>query len=263
MNWPSLETLQVALQLAAARQVAFKVSLFMEIVWGLLYAATMLVFWKVIFHNFPAVGNYTFPEIALFMGFTEVFWGISRGFFGVTRFFWLLVNNGTLENHLCRPLDARLGLLLRHIELSVLYRSVSLSVVWFLLAFAQPSLRDPVALFLGFVQLLLGSLVFLFFSFALNFLSFRWGNTTAISELVGGFYDFLKYPMDILSLGLQHLFTFVVPATLVATLPTLIVTGRQDAWPALLLTVLLAALWYGLQELAWRTGLRRYTGHGG
>lgn len=75
-----------------------------------------------------------------------------------------------------------------------------------------------------------------------------------------------SYPGSVYSTPVRLFFTFVIPATFTAYLPTLALLDRDaPGLPGWLgwCTPLVAALIWAVTLVAWRTGLRRYTGAGG
>ena len=76
-----------------------------------------------------------------------------------------------------------------------------------------------------------------------------------------------QVPGSVLLAPIRVLFTFVIPATVVAYLPALLIFGLPG--PALLprwlgwLAPLFAVWTWLLALLAWRAGIRRFTGAGG
>ena len=103
---------------------AFRGPFFIELFWGAAYMATMFIFWEVIFAEVTIIKGWTHGAMLLFMYFLELFWGISRSLLAVTRYFWTLINRGSIDVFLCRPVNVRLAMLLHGSELTVLGRSM-------------------------------------------------------------------------------------------------------------------------------------------
>lgn len=242
---------------------AFRGPFVIELFWGLAYMATMVVFWEVIFSEVITIEEWTHGGVLLFMYFLELFWGISRSLLAVTRYFWTLINRGSIDVFLCRPVNVRIAMLLHGCELTVLARSLLISVFWLVLAVRAGVHVSASDMLLGHVVAILGLAAYAFFSLSINFLAFWWGKTQALDELLGGFWDVLRYPLDLLPRLAVAALATLVPAALAATAPAMVATGQLAALPALAGCTLVAGAWMAAQELLWRKGLQRYESFGG
>lgn len=242
---------------------AFRGPFFIELFWGAAYMATMLIFWEVIFAEVTIIKGWTHGGVLLFMYFLELFWGISRSLLAVTRYFWTLINRGSIDVFLCRPVNVRLAMLLHGSELTVLGRSLLIGLFWLILAMRAGVDTSPLQLLLAHATALLGIAAYAFFSLSVNFIAFWWGRTQALDELLGGFWDVLRYPLDLLPRLAAAALGTLVPAALAATVPAMVATGQLPALPALGACLLIAGAWMVTQEILWRKGLQRYESFGG
>ena len=178
------------------------------------------------------------------------------------------IRAGTLDAYLLRPLPALAQLVTSDVSLKRLGRTaIALAV----LAVALPAaVTDwtPARVVLLLVTPVAGAAVFAALFVVAASLQF-WvvdGGELANSVTYGGSYA-ASDPASVFALPLRLLFTFVVPAAFTAYLPTLVLTGvAGPVWlPSWLgwCTPVVAVVVWGVALLAWRAGLRRYTGAGG
>lgn len=88
----------------------------------------------------------------------------------------------------------------------------------------------------------------------------------AVNAITYGGANAAQYPASVYPAPLRWAFSYVVPASFVAYLPVLALTGREGpaGLPAWLgwCSPLAAALAWGVALLLWRSGVRHYTGTG-
>lgn len=258
-----LDLLATYLRLRVTGAFSFRASFFTELAWGLAYFAVLLIFWRIVFLNVKSIATWTLAEVLLFMAFLELFWSLTRGLFGATRYLWEFIKHAAIDAYLCRPADARLCLLLHNINVMVLVRGAVMSVLWLASSAAAGLELELTRLLGGLLVLAAGVLIYVEFSLTLNYLAFRWVNVRALDELLGGFWDLLRYPLDLAPALLRGLLTFVVPAIFTATFPTLVSLGRLPLSSTLALAIVVLLAWHVLQDAAWRAGLRYYESQGG
>ena len=109
-----------------------------------------------------------------------------------------------------------------------------------------------------FLLLVLCSYV-LYYSFALmiNSLAFWVNRTQGFQSLVYNFLDMAQYPRDILRGVGKIIFTFIIPVSIVATVPAQALMGNLRAEMAIIL-FLMTIIFFVLANFIWRKGIRRY-----
>lgn len=175
---------------------------------------------------------------------------------------------GTLDAFLLRPLPVLAQLMTADVSLKRLGRTALALVV--LVVAAPTAVTDwtPARVALLVLTPLVGAVVFAALFVIASACQF-WlveGSELTNAFTYGGSYA-ASYPSSVYGILLRTLFAFVVPAAFVAYLPTLVLTGSPGppGLPAWLgwCTPVVALLAWAVAGLAWRAGLRHYTGAGG
>lgn len=222
----------------------------------------------VIFTRVPGLGGLSAPEALLVFAIANIAFSLADLAVGHVDNLPTYIRAGTLDAFLLRPLPALAQLVTSEVSLKRLGRTaIAVAVLVVSLPAAVPH-WTPARVVLLTVTPVAGAAVFaaLFvIAAALQFWVVQ-GGELANSFTYGGSYA-ASYPASVFALPLRLLFTFVVPAAFTAYLPALVLTGNPGPpWaPAWLgwFVPLVAVLAWGVAMLAWRAGLRRYTGAGG
>ncbi|HVE62469.1 MAG TPA: ABC-2 family transporter protein [Mycobacteriales bacterium] len=222
----------------------------------------------VIFHNIDVLGGLDWQEALLVFALSNIAFSLADLGFGHLDELPRYLRAGTLDAMLLRPLPLLGQLVTSDISLRRLGRTAIALVV---LAYALPTaVADwtPAKLLLVLVTPIAGAAVFAALFVCAAALQF-WlvdGGEVANAFTYGGSYV-SQYPSSVLHVLLRSFFTFVVPASFVAYLPTLVLLDRSPptglpaalGWCAPLAAMamsVVAAAW-------WRQGIRHYTGAGG
>lgn len=259
----TLRLLARCLALKVVQTISFRMPLVMELVWGGGYTAAMFAFWQVIYARVPGIAGWQAGQMMIFMGFTELFWGLSRGIFGIARGFWYLIHTGQLDVHLCRPVEPRIISIVRNMEPTVLLRGLVFSTFWLIVALRMGVHLDPRQMCAAIIVALLGCGVYVEFSLTVNYLGFVWGQASALEETVGGFWELLRYPLNLFPTLVQRGLIALLPAFLAATAPAMVALGKVAALPTMGTALGVAVLWHLIQQRAWKAGLHHYESCGG
>ena len=222
----------------------------------------------VIFTRVDSLGGLSAAQALLVFALANIGFSLSDLAVGHLDNLGEYIRAGTLDAYLLRPLPALGQLITSDVSLKRLGRTAIAATV---LAVALPAAVTewtPARVILLLVTPVVGAAVFAALFVIAAALQF-WvvdGGELANSFTYGGSYA-ASYPSSVFALPLRLLFTFVVPAAFTAYLPVLVLTGEPGpVWlPSWLgwCTPLVAVAAWGVALLAWRAGLRRYTGAGG
>jgi ABC-2 type transport system permease protein len=220
----------------------------------------------VLLANAPTLGGLTFLQAALVFALANLGFSLADLVFGQIDQVPQYIREGNLEAFLVRPLPLLAQMVTADFQLRRAGRALFALVV---LAVVLARLDLPLTgatVYLLVITPLVGMLIY-----------------SALFVLAGGVQFFLvegqeftnafvygsayagQVPGSVLLLPVRVLFTFVVPATATAYLPSLLILGLPGpAWLPAGLGWWAPLLWsWLLALLAWRTGLRRYSGAGG
>jgi ABC-2 type transport system permease protein len=222
----------------------------------------------VLLANAPTLGGLTFLQAALVFALANLGFSLADLVFGQIDQVPQYVREGTLEAFLVRPQPllaqmvtadfqlrragrALFALLVLVVVLSQSDLSASASTVYLLLLTPVTGFAIYGALFV-----LAGGVQFFLVDGAEFTNAFVYGSAYAG-----------QVPGSVLLLPVRVLFTFVVPATIASYLPSLLILGLPGppwlpSWLGWFAPLFAVWIWL-LAALAWRTGVRRYTGAGG
>jgi ABC-2 type transport system permease protein len=243
---------------------SFAVNLVNAFALGLLEFAEIYV----LLANAPTLGGLTFTQAALVFALANLGFSLADLVFGQIDQMPQYIREGTLEAFLVRPLPVLAQLVTADFQLRRAGRSVFSLLVLAVVLVRLDLAPTPATVYLLVLTPLTGMAIY-----------------SALFVLAGGVQFFLvegqeftnafvygssyagQVPGSVLLLPVRVLFTFVVPATVTAYLPSLLILGlpgppwlpAELGWwaPAFAVSV------WALSLLAWRTGLRHYTGAGG
>ncbi len=247
----------------------FRVSFILKVLSGLVRAATVLVFWRAVLQRAPSFVGWDETSILVFLGCSELFFGLQLALVSIAGRFWVYIRTGYLDVYLTRPVDARLLVAVANFDVPLAVRSVPPSLVYFGLAAAngwQPGAGD---LLVALAFIVAGALLLGLIQLCFSLTSFWLGPTEPLDEFVNSLYEFGHYPVDTLSGWVRVLVAWCLGLGYVATVPARCAARGVTALglhTVCALAVGLAGLvmvWGGLSQLLWVRGRERYEGFGG
>ncbi|WP_375433431.1 ABC transporter permease [uncultured Friedmanniella sp.] len=222
----------------------------------------------VLLANAPTLGGLTFAQAALVFALATLGFSLADLVFGQVDQVPAYIREGTLEAFLVRPMPVLAQMITADFQLRRAGRTVFALLV---LAVVLVRLDLPVTgrtIYLLVATPLVGMAIYAaLFVVAGGVQFFLINGQEFTNSFVYGSAYAGQVPGSVLLLPVRVLFTFVVPATVTAYLPALLIMELPGpAWlPAALgwWAPLLAVWIWALAWFAWRSGLRRYTGAGG
>lgn len=222
----------------------------------------------VLLANAPTLGGLTFGQAALVFALANLGFSLADLAFGQVDSMPTYIREGTLEAFLVRPLPLLAQLVTADFQLRRVGRAVFALVVLVVVLARVPLVITPGTVYLLVVTPPVGMAIYsALFVLAGGVQFFLVDGAEFTNSFVYGSAYAGQVPGSTLLAPMRVLFTFVVPATVASYLPSLLILGLPG--PSLLPSWLgwcgpLFALWIWLIALlAWRAGVRRYTGAGG
>lgn len=249
-------------------QAAYRTSFVSDLAGQVLIVAVEFLELWVILANVGTLGGMTLPQVAVVYGLGALAFGIADLLLGEIDGLSTYIRSGKLETLLIRPVPMLLQISSLDLSLRRLGRIVvglGMYVVALGIAGFSPT---PATVALAVIAPLAGAAIFgalLTMAGAMQFWLID-GREFANAFTYGGNYV-ATTPGAVFALPMRAFFTFVIPATLVAYAPTLVLLDLPG--PALLpqwtgwMGIPAAILTWTLAALLWRAGIRRYTGAGG
>jgi ABC-2 type transport system permease protein len=233
----------------------FYASLTMEMVF-LLSKLVYLLF----AYNFGGSINGMSPDqLMLYTGVYTIMIAIYTGAFMENLFgMSALVNNGTLDMFLTKPLSLLFMVSLRRMNFALPIPNLVAGLTMLITAWRR--LGNPVNAMniLGLMGIILSSTIVMYSIFMIpQALSFWFVKSTALTELSDKTWDLNNMPMTIYSEPIRRIGMFFLPILFMTNMPTLYLIGRMTltytVWVCVAPVVFFPAL-----LVLWKIGLRRY-----
>jgi ABC-2 type transport system permease protein len=242
-------------------QVSYRTSFWLNVVTSICVAMVEFLAIYAILSNVPVFGGLNLRQAALVFALANAGFAIAEVAFGQLDTMPTYLRLGRLEVMLVRPMSLMLQLITSDFQLRRLGQA-AVSVV--IIVVVLPGLHlgyTPATIYLLVITPFTGAAIYAaFFVMAggVQFFLIDGAEFTA-AFVYGGSYAG-QLPGSVLIMPVRVLFTFVFPATVTAYLPALLIMGL----PGPKLRAPLFAVWaWLLAWLAWRAGVRRFTGAGG
>ncbi|WP_247040859.1 ABC transporter permease [Arthrobacter rhizosphaerae] len=249
-------------------QTAYRGSFAADVAGQVVLALTEFVELYAILHNIPTFGGLTFAQALLVFAFASIGFSIGDLLLGETDSMSDAIRMGKLEVLLTRPLPVLLQLMTSDFQLRRVGRLAFALLAMAAALFLTDIDWDPGKVVLFIITPLAGAAIFgaLFVGAGASQFWLVDGRQFGNAFTYGGRYV-ASMPGAALFLPMQVFFTFVVPATLVAYAPSLVLLELEGpagipSWTGWLGLPAAVVLW-GLMLLLWRAAIKKYTGAGG
>ncbi len=248
----------------ASYRLSFTVETFNSILVGIVEFAEIYV----LLANVPQLGGLNLAQAALVFALANLGFAIADMIFGQLDSIPQYLRMGRLESFLTRPMPLMAQMITADIQLRRLGRAL-VGLIILILAWAVIGLpMTPTTLWLLIITPIAGAAIYgAMFTLAGGIQFYVIDGAEFTNAFVYGGSYAGQIPGSVLLLPIRVLFTFVIPATMTAYLPALLIMGLPG--PAGLPSWLgwfapLFAVWaWCLAAFAWRSGVRRFTGAGG
>ncbi|HEY0002341.1 MAG TPA: ABC-2 family transporter protein [Actinoplanes sp.] len=256
--------LAIGFALALRRTLTFRVNLLFDVVLAVVALLSTLATIMIIFARTERLAGWTRSEVIVLIGTFELVSGIKATFVdpNLTFLSTRAIREGRLDHHLLQPAPSLfLATLGTAAPLAGIQILLSLGVVAVgVHATARPVTIGAVttwAVLVGAAAAVTWAIGTLLASLAF------WAPRLDLQSLFGNAWQLGRYPADIYARPLRLVLTHAVPLALVATIPAGTLTRRAGAEAAAVTAGATGAVLVLLAAIAWRRGLRRYSGAGG
>lgn len=229
-----------------------------------------------VFTQIRSIGSYSFDEMLLFYGFSQILRGIDHIYNdNIWTIGWMRIRNGSFSQYLTRPLPILAQIIMERVQFDG-FGELVLGLLVFVYARLRLQLVWSPAEWLAFLAFcIIGLAIYFAIKLACSAVAF-W--TVSSGELMTVVYEvntFTRYPLDIYKNAiLRNLLIYFLPFAVVSYLPMVYFIRDSGFISATLgidfshrsLLLLFAAAIAGLAltgaGLLWRLGLRRYNASG-
>ena len=249
-------------------QLAYRTSFWLNVTTSVAVGLVEFIELFAIMSNIRVFGGLDLRQVALVFALANAGWALAEVVFGQLDTMPTYLRLGRLEVLLVRPMPLMLQLITSDFQLRRLGR---LAVGLLIILVVLPGLHlhyTPATVYLLMITPLTGAAIYGAFFVTAGGLQFFLidGAEFTSSFVYGGSYAG-QLPGSVLVAPIRVLFTFVFPATVTAYLPALLIMGLPGpkflpAWLGWFAPLFAAWAWL-LAWLAWRAGIRRFTGAGG
>lgn len=232
---------------------------------GLSYVADVLVIW-ILVHRFGTVGGWGWNEIALLYSLNLVSYAIGAAFTYSQTELEGMVQRGTFDGILVRPLNPYLSLAAQQFNVGYIGHIVIAAGVF---AWSLGNLEvtwAPLSVLYLILAVIGGSMIQAAVLTLLGAWSFLFVRATFLFGFAGTLRTFITYPISIYSAAIQVVLTVLVPFAFVNFYPATVLLGKDGTifpgWIGWLAPVV-GVLALGFAYRMWMRGVNRYQGAGG
>ncbi|ACQ81396.1 protein of unknown function DUF990 [Beutenbergia cavernae DSM 12333] len=248
-------------------QLTYRTSFAMDLLGSLAIGLLEFAEVYIIFAQVDVLGELDFAGAVLLFALANIGFSVADLVVGHIDTIPTYIRTGTLDAFLLRPLPVLAQLITSDLQLRRLGRTAFAVAILFVALPLNDIDWDAGRVVLLVLTPVTGAAIFAALFVCAAALQF-WlveGREFANAFTYGGSYA-AGYPTSIFTLPMRVLFTFVVPAAFTAYLPTLALLGLPGpfgtpSWLGWLTPLAAIGIW-GVALLAWRAGLRHYTGAG-
>lgn len=227
------------------------------------YTGSQLVFLTAIFANIGQLQGWSFNELLLIWGLMNVSGSLANTFLDVPHQILFYIRSGYMDRLMIRPpaplfqMAGESGIRLQGLSGAVIGGAG--------MAIALAELGSLLPWWAAiYLTLCIVSGVFIAFSVQLILacLSFWVVNTFSLMQTISWMNQFGQYPVTILALPLQFLFTWVVPYAMMAFFPVAFLLRGNEYQVYGLLAPLMGFVFLGLALRTWQTAIGHYQSTG-
>ncbi len=241
-------------------ELAYRVNFYVQLFQSLVSLATALAGLVVVFSYTDNLHGWTPDEMLALLGV----YFIVGGLIGVVlepslEHFIMSVRDGTLDFTLTKPEDAQFLVSVQTVNLWKVIDVVMGAAVLITALVRMGTKIGPWQAFTFVVMTLAGLVIIYSFWLILATLAFWFVRVENILVIFQSMYEAGRWPVGIYPGWLRFSLTFIVPVAFATTMPAEALTGRITI-PVLFGAVALAAALAAISRIAWRVGVRHYSG---
>jgi ABC-2 type transport system permease protein len=224
----------------------------------LFFMGINVVFFAILYANVTTIGGWTFHQTLILVGSVGLirqaaYLLFRQGFLELGDY----VRTGQFDALLVKPIPPNIHLGFRHVSLTESLGEGLMGVGVVVYGFAHLE-TSWAAIPLYVVMLGVSLTIYYAFCLAINSAVFWIVKSQELNSIVYTFMETARYPRDIYrGLG-KAIFTFVIPISLIATVPASVLAGRLD-WGLIALALAVAAGMLSGAMGLWTFSLRHYS----
>lgn len=241
-----------------ARELEFRANFFAKILQNLVWIGFFILILLVVYRNTNSVAGWSRGDSFVLAGSIFLMTAVAAALFMSLMEIPQQVRQGTLDFVITKPIDTQFWISTRRFNFDQV-GSLFAGIVMLALGLTQSHIAPAIGDWAAFVLLLAASLG-IYYSICLMLMTtgiwlIRVDNLWVLTESLT---QVSRFPLDIYGVGLQRIFTFVLPLAFIATIPaSQLIRGAN--WPMVGLGLIWAVAFLGLSRWFWRFALTHYT----
>ncbi|MEG1043647.1 MAG: ABC-2 family transporter protein [Oscillospiraceae bacterium] len=254
-----MKLLNKAIDISIKKMLSYHNEIYMVFINSLLSVLTTILFWKILFNNMSSFAySNAFIYILAMVGLISD--GLSEVFFGLRDFEYLVVD-GSLDSYLYKPKNPLYLIIIERIPVIPLIQKTVLGIIGLTYVFMKFNVQFSFlnliyAIFFMALGIVYYHLVYgIFTLFSLNY-----EKISSIRDLIFQFNESKKYPITIFPKFLVNFLTYVVPMSLVAYYPTVILLGIEESLPKMFFSLPIVLI---LATVTYKKCMNKYSSNGG
>lgn len=249
-------------------QASYKVSFWADLgTQGLLAITEFLELW-IILRSVKALGGMDFAQVASVFGLATCAFSLADLVLGNMDRVHRFVREGRLETLLVRPMPLLVQLVGLDLSLRRLGRTFTATVILVVALHQAGFTPTPSHLVLLVIALISGAAIFGALFVLAGSVQFWIVNAAEVlNAFTYGGHHVAEYPASVFWMPMRVFFTYVIPSSIVAYAPMLVIFDLPGPpgvpqWLGWCGPIVALVIW-AMAMLAWRQGIRHYTGAGG
>ena len=236
----------------------------MGIVANILWTVSQLITLKFLFTKVGTFTDWSFGDMVLLLGLGQIYIYVAWLLFepNLTDLF-KKINTGSFDRMLTKPVNIKFLASFERVMVSQLLPTLTtvIPLIIYGLSTRQAFRLSDVGLSL--VVASLGTIILYLLGLTISGLIFFFEDIQSVRELLTMHVTELsRVPLSIFPKLIQQALTFVVPLAFIAYYPVQIIRNQASFLTVFLTEATLIIIFYYLQKITWKAGLKRYSGVG-
>lgn len=235
-----IKTISTCLKISLKKTLEYKFESFMllfHLVFNLLF---LIIFWSAIGNNFNIPNGYSLNDMYLYSGLIMFSSAIFNFLYSVNILPYS-INEGDLDQYLIKPKNWILLYALDNMNIVAVIEGLLLSIA-FLSVIIYNYGYSFYLILVSLFFIIIGCLILTLIYGIVAVLSFWFGKTVGILNLLYSFNDIKNYPLGIFPTSIKNFFLYIIPLGFVSYFPLEICLQRVDSINKIVLIYVLSFL---------------------
>lgn len=241
------------------RETGFRANFWLGFARQFIWIGAFIFLIQIIFQNTQSLNGWSKPEALIILALSRMIEGLIDTL--VSRNIGMLpqsVQRGEFDSILLKPLPAQFSIAFKQFHLYYTGNIIGGLILFIYGLTHLPSLPPLSAWTSFFILILVSGVVFYSFLILVASLVFRLERLEALYGFMTLFTEPLTVPFEIFPRIPRIVITYLIPIAFIVFVPAQAITGKLHTWQ-IPVAILVAAIFLTLANLAWSSGLKKYT----